>query len=143
MNGYLLDTNVVSEYSRARPPDAQVRKWVDAQREEFLHLSVMTLGEIRKGATLLPAGDKRQRLEMWLETDLPKRFASRLLPIDGPVAEIWGAMAGQAQLAGVALAIIDGLVAATAIHHRLTVATRNVRDFSAWGAPVINLWESA
>jgi toxin FitB len=100
MNGYLLDTNVISEYSRARPPDARVRRWVDAQMEESLYLSGLTLGEIRKGATLLPAGDKRQRLEMWLETGLPKWFASRLLPIDGQVAEIWGAMAGQAQLTG-------------------------------------------
>jgi len=71
-------------------------------------LSVLTLGEVRKGATLLPPGDKRQRLEMWLETDLPRRFASRLLPIDGLVAEIWGAMAGQTQLAAIALAISPG-----------------------------------
>jgi predicted nucleic acid-binding protein len=78
MNGYLLDTNVVSEYSRSRTPDAQVRRWVDAQSEDSLHLSVLTLGEIRKRATLLPTGDKRQRLEMWLESELPRRFAGRL-----------------------------------------------------------------
>jgi len=71
MNGYLLDTNVISEYSRVRLPDARVKTWVDAQNEDALHLSVLTLGEIRKGTTLLPAGNKRDRLERWLETELP------------------------------------------------------------------------
>lgn len=143
MNGYLLDTNVISEYSRVRLPDARVKTWVDAQNEDALHLSVLTLGEIRKGTTLLPAGNKRDRLERWLETELPARFATRLLPINGEIAELWGAMAGQAQLKGITLAIIDGLMAATAKHHDLTVVTRNVRDFSVWGLSVVNPWEEA
>lgn len=104
MNGYLLDTNVISEYSRVRPPAARVKTWVDAQDED---LSVLTLGDIRKGTTLLPPGNKRAQLEKWLENDLPGRFANRLLPIDGEIAEIWGAMAGQAQLKGITLGIID------------------------------------
>jgi predicted nucleic acid-binding protein len=141
MNGYLLDTNVISEYSRVRLPDARVKTWVDAQNEDALHLSVLTLGEIRKGTTLLPAGNKRDRLERWLETELPARFTARLLPINAEIAELWGAMAGQAQLKGITLAIIDGLMAATAKHHDLTVVTRNVRDFSVWGLSVVNPWE--
>ena len=141
MNGYLLDTNVISEYSRVGLPDARVKTWVDAQNEDALHLSVLTLGEIRKGTTLLPAGNKRDRLERWLETELPARFTTRLLPINGEIAELWGAMAGQAQLKGITLAIIDGLMAATAKHHDLTVVTRNVRDFSVWGLSVVNPWE--
>lgn len=141
MNGYLLDTNVISEYSRVRPPDARVKTWVDAQNEDTLHLSVLTMGEIRKGTTLLPAGSRRDQLERWLETELPARFATRLLPIDGEVAELWGAMAGEAQLRGITLAIIDGLMAATAKRHDLTVVTRNVRDFTVWGLSVINPWE--
>jgi toxin FitB len=143
MSGYLLDINVISEYSRVRPPDARVKTWVDAQNEDALHLSVLTLGEIRKGTTLLPTGSKRERLERWLERDLPGRFATRLLPINGEIAELWGAMAGQAQMKGVALAIIDGLVAATAKHYDLTVVTRNLRDFSVWGIPVVNSWDAA
>ncbi len=142
MSGYLLDTNVISEYGRERPPDQRVRAWVDAQREQGLYLSVLTLGEIRKGTTLLPPSNKRDQLERWLEVELPGRFANRLLPINGTIAEIWGAMSGQANLRGIALAIIDGLIAATANHHDLTVVTRNVRDFSAWGVPVINPWEA-
>jgi toxin FitB len=140
MRGYLLDTNVISEYSRSWPPEARVKRWMDAQNEDALYLSVLTLGEIRKGTTLLPAGNKRDQLERWLETALPARFANRLLPMNGVIAEIWGAMAGQAQLKGTALAVIDGLMAATAKHHDLTVVTRNVKDFSVWGVPVVNPW---
>ena len=142
MNGYLLDTNVISEYGRLRPPDPRVKTWVDAQNEDALHLSVLTLGEIRKGTTLLPPGNKRDQLERWLVTDLAGRFADRVLPITAKVAELWGGMAGQAQLKGITLAIIDGLVAATARHHDLTVVTRNVKDFSVWGIPVVNPWEA-
>jgi toxin FitB len=63
MTGYLLDTDVVSEYSRDSPPDIGVKRWVDAQNEHALHLSVLTFGEIRKGTALLPAGKKRTQLE--------------------------------------------------------------------------------
>ncbi|MGA3055515.1 MAG: type II toxin-antitoxin system VapC family toxin [Candidatus Korobacteraceae bacterium] len=142
MSRYLLDTNVISEYSRPWPPDVRVKTWVDAQNEDTLHLSVLTFGEIRKGVTLLPAGKKRDQLEQWLEGDLSARFAGRLLPINDAIAEIWGAMAGQAQLKGITLAIIDGLMAATAKHHGLTVVTRNVKDFSVWGIPVTNPWRT-
>lgn len=141
MSGFLLDTNCVSELVRIEP-EPRVLSWVGAADEMLLYLSVLTFGEIRKGATLLPASSKRTQLERWLEVDLPIRFANRLLPINGEIAEIWGAMAGHAQLKGVTLPIIDGLMAATAKHHRLTVATRNVKDFSVWAVPVINPWEA-
>lgn len=100
MSGFLLDTNVISEYSRAWPPDVRVKRWVDTQNEDTLHLSVLTFGEIRKGVTLLPAGKKRDQLEQWLESELSARFANRLLPINRAIAEIWGAMAGQASSKG-------------------------------------------
>ena len=141
MKGLLLDTNVISEYSRVKPPNERVRKWVDARDEKSLFLSVLALGEIRKGASLLAPGNKRNQLEAWLETDLPLRFENRLLPINAAIAELWGAMAAEAQLKGIALAVIDGLVAATAKHHELAVVTRNVKDFTGWGALVINPWE--
>jgi hypothetical protein len=75
-----------------------------------------------------------------LEIELPARFADRLLPINTAVAELWGAMAAAAQLRGLAMPIIDGLIAATAKHHELTIVTRNERDFRMWGIPVINPW---
>ena len=129
MSGFLLDTNCISELARIKP-EPRVVEWVLATDEKLLHVSVLAFGEIRKGVTLLPAGKKRDQLERWLEGDLSARFANRLLPINGAIAEIWGAMAGQAQLKGITLAIIDGLMAATAKHHDLTVVTRNVKDFS-------------
>ncbi|HZL66063.1 MAG TPA: type II toxin-antitoxin system VapC family toxin [Candidatus Limnocylindrales bacterium] len=139
MSGFLLDTNCISELVRIKP-EPRVVEWVLAADEKLLHVSVLAFGEIRKGVTLLPAGKKRDQLEQWLESELPARFANRLLPINGAIAEIWGAMAGQAQLKGITLAIIDGLMAATAKHHDLTVVTRNVKDFSVWGIPVTNPW---
>ena len=140
MTGYLLDTNVVSEYSRTSPPDVRVKEWVDAQNEDTLYLSVLTLGEIRKGTDLLPPGRKRTHLEKWIDVDLTTRFANRLLLVNLPIAEIWGAMSAEAQLKGIAMPIIDGLIAATAKHHGLTIVTRNEKDFRVWGIPVINPW---
>jgi Predicted nucleic acid-binding protein, contains PIN domain len=141
MSGFLLDTNVISEYSRSNVPHEGVRTWLDRQPESSLHLSVLTLGEIRKGATLLPESSKRKQLELWLATELPMRFANRLLPINQVIAELWGAMAAQAQLKGVTLAVIDGLIAATAIHYNLEIVTRNVKDFAVWGVSVVNPWD--
>jgi predicted nucleic acid-binding protein len=140
VKGFLLDTNVISEYSRAKAPDERVRKWVDAQDEKFLYLSVLALGEIRRGASLLSPGNKRNQLEAWLETELPLRFENRLLPINEIIAELWGTMSAEARLKGITLPVIDGLVAATAKYHELAVVTRNVRDFMVWGAPVVNPW---
>jgi toxin FitB len=140
MSGFLLDTNCVSEVVRVKP-EPRVVEWIRSANEKLLHLSVLPLGEIRKGATILPTSSKRNQLERWLE--LPARFANRMLPITVGVAELWGAMAGQAQLRGATLPIIDGLVAATARHHDVAVVTRNVKDFSVWGVPVINPWEPA
>jgi len=140
MTRYLLDTNVVSEYSRDTMPDIRVREWMDAQDEDALYLSVLTFGEIRKGTALLPLGRKRTQLEQWVEADLRARFATRLLPITAEIAELWGEMAAEAQLKGMALAIIDGLIAATAKHHDLTIVTRNQRDFRMWGIPLTNPW---
>lgn len=142
MSGYLLDTNCISELVRIEP-DAHVMAWMRAANEKLLHLSVLTLGEIRKGTTLLPASRRRTQLERWLEIELPGQFADRLLPINTKIAEIWGVMAGEAQLQGIAMGIIDGFLAATAKHHELTIVTRNVRDFRMWGITVLNPWNPA
>src|SRR5206468_977041 len=96
MNGYLLDTNVISEYSRKKSPNERLRQWVDSQNEATLYLSVLTLGEIRKGTALLPSNKKRADLEKWLETELPARFNNRILPITGKIAELWGGMSALA-----------------------------------------------
>jgi len=120
MTGFLLDTNCISEVGRPQP-SPKVLGWLSAADEQQLYLSVLVLGEIRKGATLLPASAKRTQLERWLEVDLPARFQGRILSIDGGIANRWGIMTAQARLSGITLATIDGLLAATAVVYGLTL----------------------
>ena len=139
MNGFLLDTNVVSELTRPRP-DARVAAWMNSADEEQLFLSVLTLGEIRKGITSLADPARRGRLEVWLARGLVARFEGRILGIDQVVADRWGQLGGTLALRGTALAVIDGLLAATALQHNLTLVTRNTRDVALTGAMVFNPW---
>lgn len=136
---YLLDTCVVSELVRARP-DAAVTAWIAGQQEQHLFLSVLTLGELRKGIERLTDGKKRSRLSNWLDSDLKLRFAGRLLPINEEVAERWGIACAQAGGRGIAIPVLDGLIAATALAHGMTVVTRNVSDMQATGALVFSPW---
>jgi predicted nucleic acid-binding protein len=107
----------------------------------LLYLSVLTLGEIRKGLAALPQGKRRSRLETWLEVELQARFSGRILSIDAAVADRWGLLAAVAKIKGKHLSAIDGLLAATAIHHNLTIVSRNVGDFTNTQVPVVNPWE--
>ncbi|MGB2623654.1 MAG: type II toxin-antitoxin system VapC family toxin [Candidatus Acidiferrum sp.] len=140
MSAYLLDTNCVSELVRIHP-EPRVMAWVDAADESLLYLSVLTLGEIRKGLAALPQGRRRAQLEAWLEAGLRVRFSGRILPVDSHVADRWGWLAPAAKRAGKALSVIDGLLAATALHHNLTVVSRNVTDFAHLHVPVLNPWQ--
>ena len=141
MSGFLLDTNCVSELVRIKP-EPRVLEWMEAAEETLLHLSVLTLGEIRKGLAAIPQGKRRTRLEAWLEVDLRSRFSGRILPVDAAVADRWGLLAAQARRKGATLPIIDGLLAATALHHNLTMVSRNVCDLAAAQVPALNPWES-
>jgi len=139
MAGFLLDTNSVSELVRVKPEPAVV-SWFEAADEHLLYLSVLTLGEIRKGLAALAPGKKRMQLETWLEGDLRARFAGRILAVDDAVADRWGQLAARAKAQGVALPVIDGLLAATALEHNLTVVSRNADDFAATTVAVVNPW---
>jgi predicted nucleic acid-binding protein len=99
MSGYLLDTNCISELVRLKP-EPRVMAWMQAAEETLLYLSVLTLGEIRKGLAGLPQGKRRTHLETWLEIELGARFAGRILPIDVPVADRWGLLAVTAKKGG-------------------------------------------
>ena len=134
---YLLDTNVISELKRPKP-NGQVVDWFATADKESLYLSVLTLGEIRKGTDKLPDGQKKQVLSDWLEKELPLWFDSRLLIVDAGVADCWGKL--QAQI-NRPLPAIDSLLAATALHHNLCLVTRNVSDFDYPGLTVLNLWQ--
>jgi toxin FitB len=141
MSGFLLDTNCISELVRSHP-DPRVVGWMRAANESLLYLSVVTLGEIRRRAAVLPQSKRRAYLESWLESELQDRFSGRILAIDNPVADRWGWLTAEAQLKGRPLSAIDGLLAATALHHNLTIVSRNVSDFANTPAPILNPWEA-
>ena len=133
---YLLDTNVLSELVHRRPAEAVLR-WFEATPEDALHVSVLTLGKIRRGIEKLPVSARKEHLRLWLEQVLPDRFEGRVLPVTSGVADRWGRL-----LAATArtLPAIDGLLAATALHHELRMVTRNVADFDLPGLDVIDPW---
>ena len=139
MSGFLLDTNCISELVRPAP-DPRVVEWLETAEEAMLHISVLTLGEIRKGVAALPQTKRRKRLEDWLDVDLRTRFAGRILPVDDAVAQRWGLLSTQAKRNGTPLPIIDGLLAATALHHGLTIVSRNTSDSLNAQVDVLNLW---
>ena len=136
MSGFLLDTNVISELVRPRP-DANVTRWIRSTDEELLHLSVLTIGEIRKGIVAIQDASRRITLETWLDGDLVVRFANRILSIDRHVADRWGRLSAPGEFV---IPVIDGLLAATALHHNQTLVTRNTKDVARTGVPVFNPW---
>ncbi len=142
MNGYLLDTNVPSEFSRDRP-EPRVAAWLKAQPPTTLYLSAVTIGEIRKGLVVLPQGRRRRELEAWFHTDLLVWFRNRILPVTDSIADRWGVLEGQCQLKGTPLNTADGMIAATALEHDLTLVTRNVKDFAGLGVVLLNPWDPA
>jgi predicted nucleic acid-binding protein len=141
MSGFLLDTNCISELVRVKP-EPRVLEWMEAADEGLLYLSVLTLGEIRKGLAGLPQSKRRTHLEAWLEVELQARFSRRILPVDAAVADRWGVLAADAKRKGKALSTIDALLAATALHYNLTVVSRNVSDFANTQVPFLNPWEA-
>jgi predicted nucleic acid-binding protein len=142
MNGFLIDTNVLSEYNRPGGPDPGVKQWLEITPRQLQYVSVITLAEIEKGIELLPAGRRRTRLEEWLQQELETWFSGRILFIDRQVASRWASLVAQCMRGGRPLPTIDSLIAATALAHDLTVVTRNVADFQGTGVSTINPWHS-
>lgn len=132
---YLVDTNVLSELRR-KQPQPEVVAWFTQRPRQTLYLSVLTLGEIRKGIERLEAA-RQQPLLDWLEVKLPNYFLGRLLAIDAHTADRWGRLLGSA---GRPLPAVDSLLAATALQHDLTLVTRNTADFAGTGVRLINPW---
>jgi len=131
---YLLDTNIVSETVR-RNANKAVIAWLDQLPGEALSVSVLTLGEIRKGIEALAERKRREKLRLWLEHDLPAWFEGRVLPVDLAVADRWGRLLAEV---GRPVSTTDSLLAATALHHELRLVTRNSGDFEYPGLEVIN-----
>jgi predicted nucleic acid-binding protein len=135
---FLLDTCALSELTRP-VPHAAFLAWFHAQSPESLFISALTVGEIEKGIFLASPGRKRAALETWLGR-MRSVFSGRILLIDDDVATAWGRLAATAEQNGQPLAIIDGLIAATALIHAFSVVTRNVGDFRSSGVSILNPW---
>ncbi len=141
MSGFLLDTNCICELVKPRPAPGVV-DWIEAADEAILYLSVLTLGEVRKGLAGLAQGRRRTHLETWLEVELQERFAGRIVPIDAAIADRWGLITAAAKAKGKTLSVIDGLLAATALHYNLTMVSRNAADFAMAQVQVLNPWQA-
>jgi len=131
---YLLDTNIISELTRTQP-NPHVLKWLESVPSAALHVSVLTLGEIRKGIEKVTEAQRKEKLRLWLEHELPQWFQNKTLSIDHAVADKWGRLQQQMNRS---LPTIDSLIAATALHYDLCLVTRNVQDFQYPLLEIIN-----
>ena len=136
----LLDTCVLSELRYPKPCE-KVRHAIDQVDNENLFVSVITIGEIIKGISLLDDGKRKSSLQQWLQT-LERNYTENILPIDLQTSHIWGEITALAQKKGKTIPISDALIAATAIRNGLYVMTRNVNDFCDTGAMVVNPWSA-
>jgi toxin FitB len=137
---YLLDTCVISELV-AKRPHPQVVEWIDQIDPNRAFLSVITIGEIRKGIEKLRDSKRRETLESWLKEDLLVRFEDHLIPVDVDVILVWGALIGRLEAQGRPMPAIDSLIAATALHGGFTLVTRNEADFRPSGVELFNPWD--
>lgn len=136
---FLLDTNVVSEWTKPRP-NAGVVEWLARVDEDEAFLSVVTFAELRHGIERLPTGERRRRLDEWLRNDLALRFEDRIIGVDGAIADEWGRVVARRETRGRPMSAMDALIAATAQVHDLTVVTRNAADFQSSVKNVLNPW---
>jgi len=136
---YLVDTNVVSELVKPNL-NANVARWFNARDEEEIWLSVMTFAEIRFGIEAMADGRRRSLLLGWLENELPGRFDGRIIAVGVVVADACGKFMARARKLGRSLEVVDGLFAATAESHGMTLVTRNTKDFESLGISLLNPW---
>ncbi|MCC8456550.1 type II toxin-antitoxin system VapC family toxin [Photorhabdus aegyptia] len=137
----ILDTNVISEPLR-QAPESRVIKWLDAQPIETLYLSAITVAELRFGLASLPIGKRRDKLQENLEKQVLPLFTGRVLSFDMSASQSYSELIAKARIAGLAISVADGYIAATAAANGMIVATRDVSPFEAAGVNVINPWEN-
>jgi toxin FitB len=137
---WLLDTCVISELV-AKTPNEKVVRWIDSVEPDQVCLTVITIGEIRKGIEKLADSRKKQRLYGWLKEDLLLRFQERTIPMDIDVVLVWGALVGRLEKEGKKMGAVDALIAATALSRDLVLVTRNSKDFANSGVELFNPWQ--
>ena len=136
---YLLDTNVVSETER-KLPESKVVEWLGIVDSQNVYLSVLTIGEIKKGVSKLASGKRKAHIQNWLE-DVRKHFGGRILPITERTFLVWGTMMAEFERKGIVRPGLDSLLEATAVEHDLILVTRNVRNFKESSVTILNPWE--
>ena len=133
---FLVDANVLSEPTK-QSPDHKVVDWLTANEADLVVDSII-LGELRVGILAMPRGRKRDNLEEWYEAVVE---AIECIPWDAAVSRRWAALVVDLKRKGMSLSLLDGMIAATALEHNLTIATRNTRDFKKTGAKIMNPFE--
>jgi toxin FitB len=139
VTGWLLDTNVLSELRRPKP-DRKVVAFIAAQPLELLYVSAVTLAEIRFGIEVVTDATKRAELNDWLAHKVRPMFEQRVLPVTEEIMFKWRLLVEDGRKAGYTFSQPDLIIAATALHHGLTVVTRDVSDYERVRAPVFNPW---
>ena len=134
---YLLDTNVISELV-ARHPNQNVVDWLDRLEPETVYLSVITIGDLRKGIEKLVPSRRKDELTWWLTSDLLRRFADKIVDITADVMLVWGELTGRLEREGKSMPAIDSLIAASVLEGNFTLVTRNDNDFQHAGIPLLN-----
>ena len=136
---YLIDTCVISETQKPSP-DRNVLAWFASVCESDLCFSAVVFGEIERGIELLPNGSRKARLVKWLAS-CHVRYGAQILPFDASVAREWGRLTAKLQKKGLTKPVVDSQIAATALHHDMTLVTRNVKDMESTGVRLLNPFE--
>jgi toxin FitB len=139
VTGWLLDTNVLSELRRPKP-DRKVVAFIAAQPLELLYVSAVTLAEMRFGIEVVTDATKRAELNDWLAHKVRPMFEQRVLPVTEEIMFKWRLLVEDGRKAGYTFSQPDLIIAATALHHGLTVVTRDVSDYEPVRARVFNPW---
>lgn len=136
---FLLDTCALSELVKPSP-NAGVVEWFSQQDELSLYLAAVSVGELNRGITRLPAGKRKSFLQKWLNENVVKRFAERILSLDTETFMRWGELQARLDVQGAPMPAFDSLIAAIALQHRLTIVTRDVKGMQGSGVDVVNPW---
>jgi predicted nucleic acid-binding protein len=137
---YILDTHVISELVAPRP-NPKVIAWIQSIDPNQVFLSVIAIGELKKGIDKLPDSGRKEILDQWLREDLLIRFENRLLSIDTETMLVWGKLVAQLETSRHPMSAIDSLISATAAQWQFTLMTRNIAHFDKTGILLLNPWE--